>query len=438
MKTTRNLLPTLTATLMLLGSITIGAAEKNNIIIILADDYGYGDVGCYGSKRFRTPNIDALAAGGIRFTDFHSNGAVCSPTRAALLTGRYQQRTGIADVVTAAKHRHTGLDLKEITFAEVLKPAGYATALFGKWHVGYEPAYNPIHQGFDEFTGYVSGNIDYHNHRDQTGRPDWWKQDKLTPEEGYSTDLITDHAVNFIERNKDNPFVIYIAHEAPHYPYQGRLDPPRYTEKGRRKDPVTLEVYKEMIEVMDENVGRVVQAVVDAGLDKQTAIFFLSDNGPAKKIGSAGPLRGRKGEIWEGGHRVPAMAYWPGRIEPGRISDLPAMGADLLPTMAAIAGAPLPEGVKLDGINLLPHLIENKQPAPRPLFWGIEKQLAVRQGQYKLITTSSFSNPALYDLENDLREEHNIATEHPELVQDLIKLLKAWHKDVTEGVKKRT
>ncbi|MDA3925711.1 MAG: sulfatase-like hydrolase/transferase [Kiritimatiellae bacterium] len=437
MKTATNLLPTLTAALMLLGSITVEAVEKNNIIIILADDYGYGDVGCYGSKRFKTPNIDALAAGGIRFTDFHSNGAVCSPTRAALLTGRYQQRTGITGVVTAAGHRHTGLDLKETTFAEILKPAGYATALFGKWHVGYKPDYNPIHQGFDEFTGYVSGNIDYHNHRDQTGKADWWKQDRLTPEEGYSTDLITDHAVNFIEGNKDNPFILYIAHEAPHYPYQGRLDPPRYTERGRGNDPVTLKVYKEMIEVMDENVGRVVQAVVDAGLDKQTAIFFLSDNGPFS-IGSAGPLRGKKGQIMEGGHRVPAIAYWPGKIEAGRVSNLTAMGADLLPTMAAIGEVPLPEGVKLDGINLLPHLIENKQLTPRPLFWGVKGKIAVRQGDYKLITNRSFSDPVLYNLKSDLGETKNITAQHPEIVHDLIKLLKAWHKDVTEGVKKRT
>ena len=437
MQMKKNLFSIMIAVLTLSVSPSAKAEEKPNIVIILADDYGYGDVVCYGSERFKTPNIDALAAEGIRFTDFHSNGAVCSPTRAALLTGRYQQRTGITGVVTAAEHRDTGLDLKETTFAEILKPAGYATALFGKWHVGYAPEYNPIHQGFDEFTGYVSGNIDYHNHRDQTGREDWWKQDKLVPEEGYSTDLITDHAVNFIERNKDNPFVIYIAHEAPHYPYQGRLDPPRYTEKGRSKDPVTLKVYKEMIEVMDENVGRVVQAVVDAGLEKKTAIFFLSDNGPSS-MGSAGPLRGKKGSIWEGGHRVPAIACWPGTIESGRVSDLTAMTADLLPTMAAIGGAPLPKGVKLDGVNLLPHLIENKQLASRPLFWGIKGKIAVRQGDYKLITTSSFADPTLYNLKNDLGETHNMAAQHPEVVQDLLKLLKAWHSDVNEGVKKRT
>jgi arylsulfatase A-like enzyme len=413
-------------------------AGKPNIIIILADDYGYGDVGCYGSKRFNTPHLDALAAGGLRFTDFHSNGAVCSPTRAALLTGRYQQRTGISGVVTAAGHRHTGLGLEETTFAEVLKTAGYATALFGKWHLGYLPEYNPVHQGFDEFIGYVSGNVDYHAHLDQTGEEDWWKQDKLNPEHGYTTDLISDHGVDFIQRHKDEPFLLYIAHEAPHYPFQGRNDPPRYTRKdGRTEDPVTPEVYKEMIEVMDESVGRIIQAVVDAGQRENTFIFFFSDNGPAG-LGSAGSLRGKKGQIWEGGHRVPAIAYWPGKIEAGQVSDLTAMGADLLPTMAAIGGTDLPEDLRLDGINLLPHMINGKEPAPRPLFWSHNNLLAIRQGDYKLICNNSFSEISLFNLRVDPGEENDISAQYPDLVQELLEVLKAWQKDVTRGVQKRT
>ncbi len=415
-----------------------GSERLPNIIIILADDYGYGDVGCYGSKRFLTPHMDALAAGGLRFTDFHSNGAVCSPTRAAFLTGRYQQRTGINGVVTAAGHRHTGLDLKETTFADVLKPAGYITGLFGKWHLGYLPKYNPIHQGFDEFIGYVSGNVDYHAHLDQTGREDWWKQDRLTPDSGYTTDLITDHGVDFIHRHSEEPFLLYIAHEAPHYPYQGRLDPPRYTrDSGRTRDPVTPEVYKEMIEVMDENVGRIHQALTDADLEDKTFIFFFSDNGPAGP-GSAGPLRGKKGQIWEGGHRVPAIAYWPGKIEPGRVSNLTTMGADLLPTLAAISGTVLPDTLTLDGINLLPHLIGNKEPAPRPLFWSLKDQLAIRKGDFKLISNLSYSETSLYNLRVDLGEENNIASQHPDLVQELLMILKAWQEDVTKNVKKRT
>jgi len=415
-----------------------GKEGRPNIIIILADDYGYGDVGCYGSKRFLTPHLDALAAGGLRFTDFHSNGAVCSPTRAALLTGRYQQRTGISGVVTAAGHRHTGLDLGETTFAEILKPAGYATALFGKWHLGYLPEYNPIRQGFDEFIGYVSGNVDYHAHLDQTGMEDWWKQDELNPECGYSTDLITDHGVDFIRRHSKEPFLLYLAHEAPHYPYQGRLDPPRYTrDSGRTRDPVTPEVYKEMIEVMDEGVGRILQALIDVGQSDNTFIFFFSDNGPAGP-GSAGSLRGHKGQIWEGGHRVPAIAFWPGKIEAGRVSTLSAMGADLLPTMAAISGTVLPDELKLDGINLLPHLIEKKEPAHRSLFWSHNNQLAIRRGDFKLVTDTSFSETFLYNLEVDIGEENDIAALHPDLVEKLLKLLKEWQIEVTKDVKRRT
>jgi arylsulfatase A-like enzyme len=424
--------------LLLIGSLASAAAEKPNIIIIVADDLGYGDVGCFGSTVAQTPHIDALAADGMRLTDFHSNGAVCSPTRAALLTGRYQQRTGIVGVVTAKSHRHTGLDLQETTFAEVLKSAGYTTALFGKWHVGYQRDYSPIRQGFDEFNGFVSGNVDYHVHLDQTGREDWWQQERLTPETGYSTDLITAHGVEFIQRIREQPFLLYLAHAAPHYPYQGRNEPPFYTRaKGKTQHPFRPGVYEEMIAVMDEGVGRIRAAVEDADLEQQTLIFFCSDNGPSKP-GSAGPLRGRKGSIWEGGHRVPAMACWPGKIPAGTVSNATVMGADLLPTMATMAGVPLPASAKVDGVDLLAHLTAARPLAPRPVFWGIGKRLAIRRGDYKLVTTTDFSKPALYNLKADLGENVNVAEGHAELVGELFGLLQAWHRDVNQGVKKRT
>ncbi|MBN1342344.1 MAG: sulfatase-like hydrolase/transferase, partial [Phycisphaerae bacterium] len=254
------------------------AASRPNIILIMADDLGYGDLGCYGNPKIATPHIDALAAGGMRLTDFHANGPVCSPTRAALLTGRYQQRCGIEGVVTAKGHRDTGMDLSETTFAEVLKSAGYATGLFGKWHLGYEAGFNPTKQGFDEFRGYVSGNVDYHSHIDQTGIEDWWTGVEKVPETGYTTDLITRHGVRFIERHKDRPFCLYLPHEAPHYPYQGRADRPDRAPgkpgpiQGSRKDKVGA--YKEMVEAMDEGLGRIVETVRRLGLDKRTFIFF--------------------------------------------------------------------------------------------------------------------------------------------------------------------
>ena len=424
--------------LFVAGALPGLAADKPNVIIILADDLGYGDISAFGNELFETPHIDALAADGVRFTDFHSNGAVCSPTRAALLTGRYQQRTGINGVVTAARHRHTGLPLAEVTFAELVKESGYSTGLFGKWHVGYAPKYNPVKQGFDEFIGYVSGNVDYHAHLDQTGEEDWWKRDKLSPEEGYTTDLITKHGVDFIRRHKDRPFLLYLGHEAPHYPYQGRKDPPRYTrEKGRTKDPHTPEVYQEMIQVMDEGIGKIREALVENGLEKKTLVVFFSDNGPARP-GSAGPLRGRKGQLWEGGHRVPAAACWPGTIEAGRVSEATVMGADLFPTIAALTSAPLPDGVQIDGINLLPHLKDGTALPERPMFWATAKQAAARKGSLKLVTGPDFAKPELYDLAGDLGEERNLAGEKPELAAELLKLLKDWHADVTEDVEPRS
>ncbi|MDZ8117703.1 sulfatase-like hydrolase/transferase [Pontiella agarivorans] len=414
------------------------AVEQPNIVVIVADDLGYGDIGCYGSETIKTPHIDALAANGLRFTDFHSNGAVCSPTRASLMTGRYPHRTGVTSVITAHKHRHAGLALEETTIAEVVKSAGYRTALFGKWHLGYQPKYNPVHQGFDEYIGFVAGNVDFHAHLDQVGEEDWWKQDQLCPEEGYTTDLITKHGIEFIERNQNQPFLLFLTHEAPHYPYQGRNDPVQYVPgKGLVGSPKgTPETYKEMIEVMDDDIGRIVQTLEDCGLSEKTLIFFCSDNGPAG-LGSAGGLRGKKSHVWEGGHRVPGIAYWPGTIEAGRISDEIVMGADLFPTIADLANAPLPEGVTRDGVNLLPHITEGTSLESRPMFWANWRGMAVRQGRYKLVTKPKrFEDPELYDLESDPAEKLNIASEHPEKVEELLKQLKSWHYEVTDGVKK--
>jgi arylsulfatase A-like enzyme len=199
-----------------------------NIVLVLADDMGYGDASCYGNEAFRTPCLDALAAKGMRFLDFHSSGPVCSPTRAGLLTGRYQQRAGIPGVIYAdpKQNRHHGLQVEEITFAELLQKAGYATAVCGKWHLGYQKQYNPVHHGFGRFRGYVSGNVDYISHYDRMEIYDWWDGLELVEEEGYSTHLITEHAVRFIEENRRRPFCLYVAHEAPHSPWQGPPDPP--------------------------------------------------------------------------------------------------------------------------------------------------------------------------------------------------------------------
>ncbi len=425
-----------------MGKGSKATVERPNIIVIMADDLGYGDVSCYGSKKIRTPNIDALAGGGMKFTDYHSNCPVCSPTRAALLTGRYQQRSGIEGVVYAkGPTRQTGIALEEITFAEVLKKRGYATGIFGKWHLGYNVEFNPAKQGFDEFVGYVSGNVDYHSHLDGAGFEDWWKNCEKVPEEGYCTDLITKHGVDFIERHKDGPFCLYLPHEAPHYPYQGREDPPerlsggRKGRKGRKaKGEEITRAYKEMVEVMDEGIGRIVETVRRLGLERKTFIFFCSDNGATKR-GSNGALSGFKGSLWEGGHRVPAVAYWPGRIKAGTITDQTTLGMDLFATMTSIAGAKLPAGLKLDGVDLLPMLTEGAKLPERTLFWRYRKEKALRKGHWKLLIQNNQSK--LYNLDDDLSEKNNLAKTRPDMVKKLEDELAVWGQEVSAGVELR-
>ncbi len=421
------------------GENSKATAERPNIILIMADDLGYGDIGCYGSTKIQTPNINALAKGGVKFTDYHSNCPVCSPTRAALLTGRYQQRCGIEGVIYAkGPTRQTGIALEEITFAEVLKKRGYVTGIFGKWHLGYNVEFNPAGQGFDEFVGYVSGNVDYHSHLDGAGVEDWWKNCEKVPEEGYCTDLITKHGIEFIERHKDEPFCLYLPHEAPHYPYQGREDPPERLSGGRKgrkaKGDEIVRAYKEMVEVMDEGIGRIVEMVRRLGLERRTFIFFCSDNG-ATKNGSNGALAGYKGSLWEGGHRVPAVAYWPGRIKAGTITDETVLGMDLFATMASIAGAKPPAGLRLDGVDLLGMLTKSKKLPERTLFWRYRKERAVRNGPWKLLVQGN--QVKLYNLDEDLGEKKNLAKAKPDMVKQLEDELAVWEQEVSAGVELR-
>ena len=413
------------------------SADRPNFVIIMADDLGYGDIGCFGNPRIPTPHIDALASQGMKFTDYHSNGAVCSPTRAALVTGRYQQRAGIGGVVTAAKHRDTGLAIAETTFADVLSDNGYATAIFGKWHLGYAPEFNPSRNGFGEFRGYVSGNVDFVSHIDQAGYEDWWHQDQLVPEAGYTTHLITRHGVRFIEQNKQRPFCLYLPHEAPHYPYQGPHDPAiRVPGKpgaiqGERKD--IANAYREMVVEMDKGVGEIVATLAKHNLSSNTMVVFCSDNG-ANARGSNGGLRGFKGQVWEGGHRVPAVASWPGTIPAGTSTAVPAMSMDWFPTMVEAAKIVLPPSVELDGVSLLPVLTQTGAVADRTLFWQVGRGTAVRRGDWKLVIeappSKSKRNPArqpapkLYNLRDDLQEETPV--QDPAVTAELQVALEEW------------
>jgi len=419
--------------------------NQPNIVLIMADDLGYGELSCYGSTIVNTPNIDQLASEGIKFTDFHANGPVCSPTRAALMTGKYQQRTGVEGVVTAKSHRDVGLSLEEITLAEVLKKQGYRSAMYGKWHLGYEETFNPIHQGFDTFTGFVSGNVDYHTHVDQEGYLDWWKENKIDNEEGYTTDLITNYGVSFIKQNNSNktgkPFFLYLSQEAPHAPIQGRnCEPIRYERSREKVRKVSKEdepvIYKEMIEVMDEGVGKVIQTLKDEGLYENTIVVFCSDNGGARRRGDNGGLRGAKSSLYEGGHRVPGIISYPGKIKAGVVNNTPIMTMDFLPTFLDFSEDAIDTKNTIDGVSLKNLLLKNEAIPERDLFWSYANRRAVRSGNWKLVShlKKDGKRTELYNLETDLSEKVDVALEQPELVKTMLTKLQTWETEVRAGV----
>jgi arylsulfatase A len=438
-------------------AVSLRADDRPNLIVIMVDDMGYGDAACYGGTAYPTPNLDRLAREGMKFTDYHSSGPVCSPTRAGLLTGRYQQRAGVAGVIYAPfkKNRHHGLQMKEITFAEVLRGVGYRTGMFGKWHLGYEEQYNPVHQGFEEYVGYVSGNVDFHRHIDGAGVFDWWHQNKKTRESGYTTHLITKHAVDFIKANREEPFCLYIAHEAPHDPYQGPNDPPVRNEGetqliyNHREPQHAARAYREMMIEMDKGVGEVLDMLEQLDLTKNTFVMFFSDNG-ATGPGSCAGLYGMKGTLWEGGHRVPSIARWPGRIKAGSETDQLAITIDVMPTLLDLAGVELPGKNRFDGMSLAPLLFGKAKPKPRQLFWQYGNARSMRDGDWKLVIDGGkpgkkdlpnidWNRPqdgreklALFDLGKSPKETHNLADNYPRRVAAMKKALAAWESEVAE------
>jgi len=429
----------LVAVLCLNGCTLQGAApalevpgRRPNIVLIVADDLGCGSLGCYGSREVNTPNLDRLAANGMRFTDFHSNGPMCTPTRAALMTGRYQQRCAWVDdselsPVFREQRRNNmkqrwawGVAIGERTIADLLKRAGYRTGIIGKWHLGYDFGFHPMNQGFDEFRGFVGGAVDYHTHIASHGLQalDWWKDWEVENEPGYVTDLLTGYATDFIARNKERAFFLYLAHAAPHDPLQGR-DP------KRKKSPA--ETYREMIEVLDESVGKVQEALREHHLGEKTLVIFCSDNGPAPPRGhdANGKFRGGKGSLYEGGHRVPCIISWPGVVPAGSVSGDPVLTMDFFPTFANLAGAAPAEDREVDGMDLLPILRGDGGEPGRVLHWRFGDRWAVRKGDWKLI-----DDKVLYHLGKDPAETKNIYAEHPEVVEQLRNLNRQWTREV--------
>lgn len=450
----------------------LGAEPRHlpNFVILFADDQGYGDLGCFGARGFETPNLDGMASEGMRFTSFYVSQAVCSASRASLLTGCYPNRVGIFGALGPASR--VGLHPREETLAEVLKKRGYKAGIFGKWHLGDRREFLPLQHGFDEYLGLPYSNdmwpVDYDgkplSEKNPGSRPHKLNYPPLPLREGnekvaeiwtledqsWLTRLYTERAVRFIENNRERPFLLYVAHSMPHVPLG---------VSGKFRGQSRQGMYGDVIMEIDWSVGEILRALDNNGIGEKTLVVFASDNGPwlnfGNHAGSAGPLREGKGTSWEGGVRVPCIMRWPERIPPGTVCPRMAATLDILPTFAAISRAPLPEH-KIDGVNILPLLEGRPDADPRDhLFYYYGKELqAVRQGRWKLHFPHSFrsyqgvapgmdgypgpyatgqAGLELYDLESDVGERSNVAGEHPEVVERLQALGEIAREDLGEG-----
>jgi len=424
---------------------------RPNLILIVIDDLGYGDPGCYGSDLHDTPHMDRLAREGVIFTDFHTNGPVCSPTRAALMTGQYQQRSGIESAIGFVKDE--GMPLEKVTLAEYLKARGYTCGLVGKWHLGHLDSFGPNDQGFD--FSYCSNNSpDYHSYISRAGEPDWYKNHELHEENGYITHRVEAYSNDFIEVNKDHPFFLFVSHPAVHFPFQGPGDPafrmpgkkyhgneriPGQVQPDSKYGPLPPEEYKrayrEMLEAVDDAVGSLVGTLEANGLRENTLIVVTSDNGAYSWVGSNGEYRGQKGDLFEGGHRVPAIFNWPGRIQSGRKEDALTLTMDLAPTFLSIAGVEDTSRYSFDGVDLSPVLFEGSRLPPRKLFWRFNNSYtsthahAVRSGDWKYLQEKG--QTYLFHLGRDPGEQKNLAEDKPELVEELERAYLKWEREVT-------
>jgi arylsulfatase A-like enzyme len=424
-------------TTAVLRSATAAEVSRPNVLLIVGDDMGYADVGFHGCQDIPTPHLDALAAAGVRCTSGYVTGPYCSPTRAGLLTGRYQQRFGHEFNASGAH----GMPVQEKTLADRLQAAGYKTGLVGKWHLGSQAEHHPQRRGFDEFFGFLEGSHDYF-------RDDGIVRGHEPVEEReYLTDAFGREAEAFIERHKSEPWFLYLAFNAVHTPMQA--DDPRLTKFAGIKNPVRQK-YAAMMSAMDDAIGRVRKKLSDAGLARNTIVIFVSDNGgptmPGVTVNGSinAPLRGSKRTTLEGGVRVPLVVAWPGVIKPGKY-DEPVIQLDLHATALAAAKVEVAPAWKLDGIDLVPHFTGTKTGSPHEaLFWRFGDQTAIRMGDYKLVRYDSNADtltgkpgqpvtPAkLYRLSDDIGEQNDLAAKMPDKVAELEKRWNAWNAELVE------
>lgn len=404
-------------------------AQRPNIVLIVADDLGFADLGFQGCKDIPTPHIDSIARQGIRCANGYVSCPVCSPTRAGLMTGRYQQRFGheFNPGPRQDDRGEIGLPTDEITLPQLLQKAGYKTAMVGKWHLGYDEKYHPTRRGFDEFFGFLGG---AHGYLDsgRAGQQSIFRGLEAIDEPAYLTDAFGREAVAAIERHQAEPFFLYLPFNAVHNPLQAPRE--RELRFSQIQDP-KRRTYAAMLNAMDDAIGAVLGKLRDHGLEEKTLIYFISDNGgPLEGNGSNNaPLRQRKGTVYEGGVHVPFLVQWKGHLPAGSVYEQPVIALDLFATALGAASVPLPTDRPIDGVNLLPYLSgEEEQPPHSELYWRFGEQKAIRRGSMKLILAAQ-RPPELYDLETDISETTNLADKQPALVASLKKALAAWESE---------
>lgn len=415
------------------------APGRPNVVLIMSDDMGYADLGSYGSTDTKTPNIDSLGRDGIRLTDFYANGVLCSPTRAALMTGRYQQRYGFENVV--ADTSDYGLIATGRSLPQLLKNSGYATALVGKWHLGGKPPFRPSAHGVEYFFGFLGSHVDFYHHNRGPMAPDLWENDtSIYPalDGEYMTDLITDRSIKFIEQSATarRPFFIDVAYNAPHWPFQppGRPSPAPGTgaqQQPQQENTATRADYAAMVEGVDGGVGKILQTLERLGLANNTIVIFTNDNG-GEWLSNGGPLFNRKWTVWEGGIRVPALVKWPGHIMPGRVSDQVGVTFDWSASILAATNTPVPADAKLDGINVFP-ILEGRAPeVERTLYWrtnvGNRTQRAIRSGDWKIMVDSN--HLFVFNLRTDPGERNDLTYQRTDIARRLRPMLAAWEQEV--------
>ncbi len=416
-----------------LGSrISSGANPPPNILFIMADDMGYADVSCYGRRDFQTPNIDRLAAGGTKFTQAYSNSSVCSATRAALMTGRYQYRLPVG-LEEPLGSRDVGLPPEHPTLPSLLKKAGYGTTLIGKWHLGNLPNFGPLKSGYDHFWGIRGGAVDYFTHKFGTSEKDpvdLWDDDERIQAEGYLTDLLGDQAVKAVASyaKAKNPFFISLHFTAPHWPWEGPGDEAesRRISSIYHLDGGSQKTYASMVQRMDMQIGRVLRALETSGFANNTIVVFTSDNG-GERFSDTWPFTGKKTELLEGGLRVPAVIRWPGRVPAGRTTDQVTITMDWMPTLLEMAGLRPDPDYPPNGISLCPVLVRNEAPVPRKLFWRYRYngQRAVREGDMKYLKIGK--NTFLFNVVEDPLERANLKERLPDVYRRLEADYEAWN-----------